>query len=80
VIVAKQNLEALDYSFFNLSLLVKEMEKDTSRETGILLLIKEYKNQFNIPENLDNYSQADYQNAEKRYVKYCLQKGRFLSR
>ena len=56
------------------------MEQDTSRETGILLLIKEYKNQFNIPENLDNYSQADYQNAEKRYVKYCLQNGRCLLR
>ena len=56
------------------------MGEDTSKTTGIKLLIKEYKDQFNIPENQNYYSQGDYQKAEKRYVKYCLQNGRCLLR
>ncbi len=56
------------------------MEKPTVGKTGIKLLIKEYKNQFNIPENLDHYSPKNYSKAQKGYVKYCLQNGRCLPR
>ena len=52
------------------------MEKDTSKTMGLKLLIKEYKDQFKISENLNYYSRIDYQEAEKRYVKYCLRNGR----
>lgn len=52
------------------------MDKYPNHDTGIRLLVKEYKNQFKIPENLDFYKQEDYQKAEKEYVRYCLQKGR----
>ena len=54
------------------------MENGTVRKTGIKLLIKEYKNQFNIPENREHYSRNDYHKAQKGYVKYCLQDGRCL--
>jgi len=59
---------------------VKEMERNANRTTAIKSLIRKYKNQFNIPENLNYYSEMDYQKAEKRYVKYCLQKGSCLLR
>ena len=52
------------------------MEKGQSKTTGIKSLIKEYKDQFDIPENRSHYSRIDYQEAEKRYVKHCLQNGR----
>ncbi len=51
------------------------MRGDTSKTAGIKLLIKEYKKQFNIPENLNYYSKKDYQEAEKRHVKFCLHNG-----
>jgi hypothetical protein len=60
--------------------MVKEVERNVNRTTGIKFLIRKYKNQFNIPENLNHYSEMDFQKAEKRYVKYCLQKGRCLMR
>lgn len=56
------------------------MGKRAVLKTGIKLLIKEYKNQFNIPENLDHYSPKDYHKAQKGYVKHCLQNGKCLSR
>lgn len=61
--------------FYVFTLFVKEMEKGQSKTTGLKSLIKEYKDQFDIPENRNHYSIIDYQEAEKRYVKHCLQKG-----
>ena len=43
--------------------------------TGIKLLIEGYKKQFRISENLNHYSKEDYQEAEKRFVKFCLHHG-----
>jgi hypothetical protein len=51
---------------------VKEMGGNTSKTAGIKLLIKGYKKQFRIPENLNHYSKKDYQEAEKRFVKFCI--------
>ena len=48
------------------------MEKQTRQDSGLLLLIKRYKEIFRISENLDHYSESDYQAAEKKYLKYAL--------
>lgn len=49
---------------------------DTSdRTTGIQRLIQNLKKEFRIPENLDHYSEEDLQEAEKKYLKFCLQNG-----
>jgi len=40
---------------------------------GIRALIKIYKDIFRIPENLNYYSEKDYRNAERKFLKYSLE-------
>jgi hypothetical protein len=40
---------------------------------GIRALLKIYKNIFRIPENLNHYSEKDYRNAERKFLKYSLE-------
>lgn len=39
---------------------------------GIELLVERYKQRFRVPENLNHYSEEDFQEAEKKFVKYCI--------
>ncbi len=48
------------------------MERAKASTDGLQSLIKEYRNVFRIPENLNHYSEEDYKIAEKRFVKYAL--------
>lgn len=48
------------------------MAEDTAGTNGLELLVQECRKRFRIPENTDHYSEQDYREAEKRYVKYCL--------
>ena len=48
------------------------MQKDNYQPTGLRLLINACRQSFRIPENLDHYSPEDLRDAEKKYVKYCL--------
>jgi len=48
------------------------MKKDAKGNTGIQLLLKEYRDTFRIPENLRYYSEADYKIAERKFLKYAL--------
>ena len=48
---------------------MKERSIDVS---GIKLLSKEYRNMFQISENLNHYSEADYKIAERKFLKYAL--------
>lgn len=43
--------------------------------SGIELLIQRFREEFRIPENLNYYSQEDYQNAEKKFIRFCLDTG-----
>ena len=52
------------------------MKKNIVKNTGIRLLIDRYKKKFRISENLKYYSREDYQSAEKKFLKYALQKGK----
>lgn len=51
--------------------------KNTRNKTnrGIKKLIRSYKRQFRIPENLEHYKPADFARAEKQFVKLCLRQG-----
>lgn len=42
---------------------------------GMGRIVKEIRNRFRIPENLNHYSEKDFQEAEKKYLKFCLQEG-----
>ena len=43
---------------------------------GIQALIKIYKKIFRIPENLNHYSEKDYRNAERKFLKHALEQRR----
>jgi hypothetical protein len=57
---------------------VMNMQKDNYQPTGLRLLINECRKNFRIPENLDHYRAEDLKDAEKKYVKYCLNHGGYL--
>ena len=48
------------------------MKKRSIEVSGIILLLKEYRNMFQISENLNHYSEADYKIAERKFLKYAL--------
>ena len=51
------------------------MQKDHRQPTGLRLLINECRKNFRIPENLNHYSDTDLRDAEKKFVKHCLNDG-----
>lgn len=52
------------------------MEKKLTKDDGLKLLLKKYRKIFRIPENLDYYSEKDYQMAERKFLKYALVQGK----
>ena len=54
------------------------MQKDNYQPTGLRLLISECRKNFRIPENLEHYGTKDLKDAEKKYVKFCLNNGGYL--
>jgi hypothetical protein len=47
-------------------------QKDSKQNAGIKSLVKKYRAMFEIPENLNHYSEADYKVAEKKFLKYAM--------
>ena len=43
---------------------------------GLKALIKRYRRKFRVKENLNHYSEEDFQKAEKKYLKFCLTTGK----
>jgi hypothetical protein len=41
-------------------------------KNGIKLLVQKCREQFRISENFEHYSDRDYREAERKYVKLCL--------
>jgi hypothetical protein len=52
------------------------MQRNLRENTGIKLLLKKYRSLFQIPENLDCYSRADFKIAEKKFLKLALMEGK----
>lgn len=52
------------------------VRKNPLQTTGAKLLVKKYRKTFRIPENIDYYSEEDFQRAEKKYLKFCLATGK----
>jgi hypothetical protein len=51
------------------------MDKKPLQTSGAKRLVNKYKNNFRIPENINHYSEEDYQRAEKKYLRFCLTTG-----
>lgn len=52
------------------------MEKELTKDDGLKLLLRKYRKIFRISENLDYYSEKDYQAAERKFLKYALVQGK----
>jgi hypothetical protein len=50
---------------------------DQSKNCGLKLLVEKYRKEFQIPENLNFYSEKKYKIAERKYLKYALGMGGF---
>lgn len=48
------------------------MKGKVKQNVGIRLLLDKYRNLFQVPENLNHYSGADYKTAERSFLKYAL--------
>jgi len=53
-----------------------EMGNGLKANRGIKSLIEIYRTLFRIPENSNHYSEKDYRAAERKFLKYALEKGR----
>jgi hypothetical protein len=52
------------------------MQNKFTKNAGLKMLLKKYQKLFRIPENLNFYSEEDYQVAEKKFVKFALLEGK----
>ncbi|MGD9369179.1 MAG: hypothetical protein PVH87_25960 [Desulfobacteraceae bacterium] len=48
------------------------MNNTISANQGIELLVEKCRNEFRRPENTDYYTEDDYKEAERKFVKFCL--------
>jgi hypothetical protein len=48
------------------------MSDSNSATLGIELLVEKCRNEFRRQENTNYYTQDDYKEAERKYVKFCL--------
>ena len=48
------------------------MANSSNTNQGIRLLVQKCRNEFRRPENIYYYSENDFKEAEKRFVKFCL--------
>jgi hypothetical protein len=52
------------------------MKSSSKNKYGIRLLIKRYRSLFRTPENQNYYSEEDYRQAERKFLKYVLEQRR----
>lgn len=50
-------------------------EKQTAADKGIDRIVEKYRQKFRIPENLDHYAEDDLHEAERQYLRFCLNTG-----
>ena len=50
------------------------MNTDSNTKSDIRMLVQNCRKQFRISENFEHYSESDYREAERRYVKLCLRR------
>ena len=49
-----------------------EMDNSSDNKNGIKLLVQKCRERFRISENIEYYSEKEYREAERNYVKLCL--------
>lgn len=50
-------------------------DQSPTTTSGMDRLVEKYRRQFRIPENMDHYAEADFHQAEREYLRFCLGSG-----
>jgi hypothetical protein len=50
------------------------MDSCSESRNGLQELLKRYRRLFRIPENVNHYSEEDYRLAERKFLKYLLER------
>jgi hypothetical protein len=48
------------------------MANSSNTNQGIRLLVQKFRDEFRRPENIYYYTENDFKEAEKKFVKFCL--------
>lgn len=48
------------------------MHNNTSKKIGLELLLQQYKKDFETEENINYYTDKDFNRAKRKYIKYLL--------
>lgn len=48
------------------------MKKRQGHTSGLKQVVEKCRNEFRKPENIEHYSEEDYREAERKYVRFCL--------
>lgn len=57
------------------TILMMPDDKQTPSDEGIDRIVEKYRQKFRIPENLDHYAEDDLHQAERQYLRFCLNTG-----
>jgi hypothetical protein len=50
------------------------MDNCSESRSGLEVMVEKYKKMFRIPENVNYYSEEDYRLAERKFLKYLLER------
>ena len=53
----------------------QENDVASNDRQGIDRIINKYRQRFRIPENINHYSEDDFHEAERQYLRFCLTNG-----
>jgi len=56
-------------------MILQEKDVASSDHQGIDRIVAKYREKFRVAENLDHYSERDYHEAERQYLRFCLTNG-----
>ena len=48
------------------------MDNSSNTDQGIRMLIQKCRKEFRRPENINYYTENDFKEAEKKFVKFCM--------
>jgi len=57
-------------------MILQEKDFSSSDHQGIDRIVAKYRQRFRVPENLDHYSERDFHEAERQYLRFCLTNGK----
>lgn len=57
-------------------MILQEKDVSSSDHQGIDRIVAKYRQRFRVAENLDHYSERDFHEAERQYLRFCLTNGK----